>query len=168
MRALVLAGSVRSEISTWRRKNEENVLMPPEYLPPIWFATRIFANNSAKIDIESRTAILPAIPPANATVMPLSISRLLFPGFEGSHDRFDLILLFEEDAAAGVVFFEDVAVAERGEEAGAESFFQRRVFDVDIGVSRERARLRAAVGVDVEESSSCGEASARAFFVARE
>ena len=54
------------------------------------------------------------------------------------------------------------------EQAGVHGFFQRSLCHIDIRIRRERARFRTAVGVNVEESSSCCQTAAGAFLIARE
>ena len=73
-----------------------------------------------------------------------------------------------EDTAALMIVQQDIAAAKRCEQRRMQRLAQRTVFDVHIGIGREGARLRPAVGVDMEEAASGRDAAARAFLVARE
>ena len=76
--------------------------------------------------------------------------------------------LLIQHAAADMIFQQMAVVPQRVEQAGVHGFFQRSLCHIDIRIRRERARFRTAVGVNVEESSSCCQTAAGAFLIARE
>lgn len=88
----------------------------------------------------------------------------IFPREQGFH----LFAFFIEYTSAFVIVHQDAAALKRGKQRGVQRVPKGGVFDVHIRVRRERTRLRPAVGVDVEETTSSRHAATGALLVAGE
>ena len=54
-----------------------------------------------------------------------------------------------------MVVSKDVVILKKSEELGMHCFPKRSISYIDVRIRRERTRFGAAVGINVEESSSC-------------